>query len=133
MLNYAKINFLIIKKFNVMNYTIERRDNIVIFTVKNTNLDSSISAQFKAEILIVAQPNIKALAIDLTDVEYVDSSGLGAILLAHRQLIDHEIPVLLIGVQQPVRKMLSISHLEQIFHYFDNVDDAVKNYNEADN
>ena len=116
-----------------MNYTIERRDNIVIFTVKNTNLDSSISAEFKAEILIVAQPNIKALAIDLENVEYVDSSGLGAILLAHRQLTDHSIPVLLIGVQQPVRKMLSISHLEQIFDYFDNVDEAVHNLTASEN
>lgn len=116
-----------------MNYTIERRDNIVIFTVKNSNLDSSISAQFKAEILIVAQPNIKALVLDLTNVEYVDSSGLGAILLAHRQLTDHGIPVLLIGVQPTVRKMLSISHLEQIFQYFETADLAVKSFSAQDN
>jgi anti-sigma B factor antagonist len=116
-----------------MNYTIEQRDNIVIFTVKNTNLDSSVSAQFKAEILIVAQPTIKGLIIELSNVEYVDSSGLGAILLAHRQLSDHGIPVLLIAVQPTVKKMLSISHLEQIFEFFDSVDEAVESFADSDN
>lgn len=108
-----------------MNYTIERRDNIVIFAVKNTNLDTAVSPQFKAEILIVAQPNIDALILDLSTVEYVDSSGLGAMLLAHRQLVDHEIPVVLVGVQETVMKMLEISHLRDIFDYFPNVDEAV--------
>ncbi len=109
-----------------MNYTIERRDNIVIFTIKNTNLDTAVSPQFKAEILIVAQPNIDALVLDLSNVEYVDSSGLGAMLLAHRQLTDHDIPVLLVGVQETVMKMLSISHLQNIFDYYETVDDAVQ-------
>lgn len=109
-----------------MNYTIERRDGFVIFAVKNTNLDSSLSAQFKAEILIVAQPNIKALILDISAVEYIDSSGLGAMLLAHRQLASHSIPVALVGVQEAVDKMLSISHLKDIFNYYDTVEATVE-------
>lgn len=112
-----------------MNFTIERRDNIVIFTLKNTNLDTVISPQFKAELLIICQPNIEALIVNLSDVEYVDSSGLGALLLAYRQLSDHGIPVILVGVQDNVMKMLNISRLEEIFIYFETLEEALEDLN----
>jgi len=53
--------------------------------------------------LILAQPDIDALIIDLSKADAIDSSGLGALLLANRQLKDHEIPVILVGVREFVR------------------------------
>ncbi len=115
-----------------MNFTVEKRDNVVVFTLKNANLDSKISSKLKAEILILAQPDISALVLDLSSVEYVDSNGLGALLLAHRQLKYHEIPVGLVGVRDMVMKIINISQIRDIFDYFESPDEAVAAYSKED-
>ncbi len=109
-----------------MRFTIERQDNIAIFTLKRPNLDADISPQLKAELLILCQPELEALVFDLSFVEYVDSTGLGALLLANRQLKDQETPIILVGVKDLVMKMLTISQLDGIFEYADTVEDAIK-------
>ena len=111
-----------------MRFSSEHSDNVVVFTLKTPNLDSEISAQVKAELLILCQPDIEALIFDLSNVKYVDSTGLGALLLANRQLREYETPIVLVGVQEMVMKMLNISQLENIFEYCNSVDEALEKF-----
>lgn len=113
-----------------MNFTLENNGNIVIFRLKNSNVDGQVAAQFKAKILIEAQPNIDALIIDLKEVEAMDSSGLGALLLAHRQLKDHGIPVILVAVQDFVRSLMSITRIDELFEYYSTVEEALETFKE---
>lgn len=108
-----------------MHFTVEHRDNIVIFTLKNQNVDSDVSAKFKAKLLILAQPDLDAMIIDLTSVESIDSSGLGALLLAHRQLKENAIPVILTGVQDFVMSLMRMTHLDDLFEFYQTVEEAI--------
>ncbi len=108
-----------------MNIMIETKDQIVILTLKNSNLDMEISADLKAKLLIVCQPDVEALIFDLTAVEYVDSSGLGALLLAYRQLKEYGAVIAMVGVNEVVKTMLSISQIEDLFDYYDTLDEAI--------
>jgi anti-anti-sigma factor len=107
-----------------MKFTIERNDNIAVFSLKNRNLTSEISAKFKAELLIICQPDLRALILDLSNVEYIDSLGLGSLLLAHRQMKDYGIPIYMIGIQDMVLNMLKISRMADLFEFADTVDEA---------
>ncbi|MBM2816036.1 MAG: anti-sigma-factor antagonist [Ignavibacteria bacterium] len=107
-----------------MNFTVENRGQIVIFTLKHEKVDNEISSQFKAQMLILCQPDIDALVIDMAHVEQIDSSGLGALLLAHRQLKENAIPIALVGVTGMVRTMLHISQTETLFDFYDTIDEA---------
>lgn len=107
-----------------MKFLIEQDDNVVIFTLKEPRLDSLVAPEVKAELLIVCQPNIDALIIDLTKVDYCDSTGLSCLLLAHRQLKAHEAPVILVGARESVRNLLRISQMEWLFEFFDNIEQA---------
>lgn len=107
-----------------MKYSIENDDKIVIFTLKNDTLDSKISADFKAELLIICQPSIEALVIDMTTVLAIDSSGLGGLLLAYRQLHEHDIPVILVGVQDMVKSIMDISQISHEFVFCDTKEEA---------
>lgn len=109
-----------------MNFSLEKKDNKIVFTPKITNLDSSVSNEMKYQILIISQPDIEALAIDLSHIEYIDSSGLGVLLLAHRQLKEYEIPVILIGANEVVKNLLKISHLIDLFEFYESVEDFLK-------
>ncbi len=113
-----------------MNYTIEHRNKIVVLKVKDETVESQVSADLKAKVLILAQPDIDALIFDFSDVKAIDSSGLGALLLANRQLNEHSIPVLLVGVQSFVKSLMSMTRIDEIFDFFDTVDEAEKAVNE---
>ncbi len=109
-----------------MNYTIEHKDNIVIFELKNKTVESGISSELKARMLIIAQPDIEALIINLSSVEAIDSSGLGALLLANRQLSEPDIPVCLIGVKEFVRSLMNMTKIDEVFEFYDTVDEAIE-------
>lgn len=108
-----------------MKFTIERIDNVAVFTLKNKNLTSEISAKFKAELLILCQPDLKALVLDLRNVEYIDSLGLGSLLLAHRQMKDYGVPIYMVGIQEMVMNMLKISRMADLFVFTESIDAAL--------
>ena len=115
-----------------MNYTTEQRDNIVILELKDTTVESSVSADLKAKILILAQPDIDALIINLSSVEAIDSSGLGALLLANRQLQEHSIPVILVGVREFVRSLMSMTRIDEVFEFYDTLEEALDTFKDEE-
>ncbi len=116
-----------------MHFTTENRDNIVIFTLKDEHVDGRVSAELKAKMLITAQPDIDALIIDMTCVESIDSSGLGALLLANRQLQDHDIPIIIIGVQDFVKSLMKITRIDDLFEFYPTLDEALATIESAEN
>ena len=110
-----------------MNFKTENIDNNVIFTILDNILEGKSASELKSRILVVAQPDINALIIDISNISIITSSGLSALILTHKQLKDFNIPVILIGIQSFVKKLLQITRLEEIFQYFDTVEAAVSN------
>jgi anti-anti-sigma factor len=108
-----------------MKYSIENIERIVVFTIKNKNVDSQISPKLKAELLIICQPDIEALVVDLSNVDSIDSSGIGSFLLAERQLSDYGVPMLFVGVNQNILSTLKMLNLDVLFDFYDKVDDAL--------
>lgn len=108
-----------------MRFSVEQDDELVIFTIKEPMLDSTNAPDVKSEMLILCQPSVKAFVVDLTMVHFCDSQGLSSLLLAHRQMKDHEGFVILVGVQDQVRNLLNISQIEYLFEFQPSVADAV--------
>jgi len=108
-----------------MKFSVEQDDELVTFTLKEPRLDSATAPEVKSELLILLQEGIKAIIIDLSNVEFCDSQGLSALLLANRQMKETEGFVLLVGVNVNVRNLLRISQIEYLFEFFDTLEAAV--------
>lgn len=108
-----------------MNFTIEQDERGTIFRPKESRLDSIVASELKAEFLILAQPDVEKLIIDLSDVEYIDSAGLSALLLARRQMSAHESDVRLVGVRPEVRSLLSLTQLDRVFGIYETTEEAL--------
>ncbi len=108
-----------------MRFSVEQDDELVILTIKEPVLDSTNAPDVKSELLILCQPNVKALVIDLSSVHFCDSQGLSSILLARRQMNENEGFVVLVGVQEPVRNLFRISQIEYLFEFHATVADAI--------
>ncbi len=83
--------------------------------LKERKLDSTIAAELKGEFLILCTPKIATLNIDLGQVEFCDSSGLSALLIAERKMKDHGGKVRLMHAHKKVIALLKISMLDRLF------------------
>ena len=108
-----------------MNFTIEQDERATIFRPKESRLDSLVAPELKAEFLILAQPDVEKLIIDLTDVDYIDSAGLSAFLLARRQQAEHEGDVRLVNPSPDVVSLLQLTQLDRAFPMYDSVEEAL--------
>ncbi|MBP7214768.1 MAG: STAS domain-containing protein [Candidatus Kapabacteria bacterium] len=109
-----------------MKLTIENDDDIVIMNIKDANVGADIAPDLKSKVLIEAQPNIRALIFNLENVETMDSSGLGALLLANRQLRNYSIPVCIVKAQQFVKNLFAMTKIDSLFLFFDSEEQAIE-------
>ncbi|HVN47559.1 MAG TPA: STAS domain-containing protein [Bacteroidota bacterium] len=107
-----------------MKFVTKKNGTETILKLQGKKLDASIAPDLKGEILVLCKA--KKLIIDLTAVEFCDSSGLSALLLAERKMRETGGTVQLVGVQKKVLSLMKISHLDQTFHMFDTLAKAAK-------
>jgi anti-sigma B factor antagonist len=66
------------------------------------------------------------LVVDLTAVDYMDSSGFGTLLGATKRVRPKGGTINLVGCSEAVARMLTITRLNTIFGVFSSLDDALK-------
>lgn len=65
------------------------------------------------------------VVVDLDQVEFIDSSGLGALVRARRTAQEHGGDVVLAGADEQVREVLALTNLADLFTVYPSVADAV--------
>ncbi len=108
-----------------MHFSTDQQDDTTIFRLREERLDSRNAGQLKAEFLILAQPDIESLIVDLSDVRHIDSAGISALLLAERQMTVHDGELRLAGITGEVLSLLEMTQLDRVFRIFDTVQDAL--------
>jgi len=98
-----------------MNFDVQKNGTSTTLKLKERKLDSTISPELKGEFLIICKPKVDTLIVDLADVEFCDSSGLSALLIADRKMKEHGGRVKLIHVHKKVASLLKISMLDRVF------------------
>jgi anti-sigma B factor antagonist len=63
------------------------------------------------------------VVVDLTDVEFMDSSGLGVLVGAHKESIAHSGALVVVGPQPRIQKILRITKLDKVFTVYPTLDD----------
>jgi anti-anti-sigma factor len=63
------------------------------------------------------QPVPETIVIDLSDTTFMDSSGLGALVISYRACQQRQIAMVLRGVREQVRLVLTMTDLDQLFTF----------------
>ncbi len=98
-----------------MNFEVEKNGSSVTLKLKERKLDSLVSPELKGEFLILCKPKVETLNVDLKEVEFCDSSGLSALLIAERKMKEHGGKVVLRNVHKKVVSLIKISMLDRVF------------------
>jgi anti-sigma B factor antagonist len=108
-----------------MNVTLERKDKYAIIKVHEAKLTSGVAPELKAEIVMLHHEDFRNIIVDLSEVQYCDSSGLSALLVGYRLCRDANGTYVLTGVQDHVRKLISISQLDSMLNVIPTINEAV--------
>lgn len=108
-----------------MSFTKEEIDNVTMIKIDEERLDSILAPDLKTELLFLADNGITKILIDLTNVRYADSSGLGALLFGLRQLKNLGGQLKLLGANSKVMSLIKIARLEGHLHCFANKSEAL--------
>ena len=113
-----------------MNFKIQKKDNFTLVKTNVEKLDTAIAPTLKSELVILNSDGVQNIIIDLSATRYCDSSGLSAILVANRLCKNSGGMLIITGLQEPVKNLISISQLDSILNIADTLDDSLEMLNE---
>lgn len=111
-----------------MDITTEKMDgDITVVSLKADSLDASNVPEFKRCVAATVGPKAKII-LDLGQVQFIDSTGCGAILSYLRQLNPVGGDLKLCSVSKPVRSLFELVRMHRILDIFNTRDEAAKAY-----
>ena len=101
-----------------MNLEISELKKLVIITIKEERLDAHNANDLKAELLALFEQGKKNILIDLQDVRFIDSSGLGALVSGFKNAITNQGSLKLACLQPQVKSMFELTRLHRVFDIY---------------
>jgi len=107
-----------------MKYSVDKKEQYVIFTLMEEKLDSTLSPMLKSELLTVHAEGYRNLILDMSQVKYADSSGLSALLVGDRTFSEEGGIFVISSPQEHVKKLIKISMLDKVLNVVESHEDA---------
>ena len=87
--------------------------------------EESVQLRNKLKALLTGKPR---LVLDLGNVSYIDSAGLGTLVASYTTAANQGVRMVLANLTKRLQEQLSITKLVTVFEVYDSVDDAVKSF-----
>lgn len=116
-----------------MNLSFQEVGGVGVVRAHASRIDAAVAIQFKDRFAEIAAglPDAagapptggseRTVLLDLTEVEFLDSSGLGAVVAA-RKLLGKGRQLALAGLQPAVEKVLRLTHMDRVFPIYRDAD-----------
>lgn len=113
-----------------MQIDISNRGNATVVMPEGPRLDAEVAGIFRAALLELIDHGRGNLIVNLNAIDFIDSSGLGALVSALKRLKQsgQQGDIRLAHVKPPVQGVLEIIRLHRVFANYGSVDEAVASY-----
>jgi len=98
-------------------------DSAQIVTVNAERIDAAIAIQFKEDMRSETENGASRVILDLSEVKFIDSSGLGAIVAAMKQLGSSR-KLDLAGLSPMVDKVFRLTRMDTVFDLYASLNEA---------
>lgn len=103
---------------------LEKQDAYLVATLSG-ELILGCTSEIKEQVKNFAEANQQYnMIIDLTEVSFIDSSGLGALIAWFKMANQQQGNLVFCGMTDHVRKVVGYAKLDKIFTIVDNMDEA---------
>jgi anti-sigma B factor antagonist len=111
----------------MLNYEQKNHGDITVLSVSG-NLDSLTVPEIRPEIEKIVAAEIRKVALDLSALEVIDSSGIGAIVSLFKRIRGLGGDVKIVGVSGQPREILRLLGLERAFDIVATLDEAASRF-----
>ena len=111
-----------------MNIRTERTEGVAVLFIREDRLDANNSEELKAELRRLFDGGTKDLVVDMKEIHFIDSSGLGALVSGYKNASILHGSLKLSNLQAQVKSMFELTRLHRVFDIFTSVDDALESY-----
>lgn len=97
-----------------MNMNTERELTVNIITPSVRRLDASVASAFKEAVVREIGEDRKALIVDFSQIEFIDSSGLG-MLVSLLKMMNGRGEMTLCAINPGIHNMFTLTRMDRIF------------------
>lgn len=102
----------------------ETRDDVLVVRLGESRLDAARAPAFKNEMADLIGGGHDRVVLDLSQVQFMDSSGVGALVSVLKKLGPRG-TLAVAGAQGVVRKLFTLTRMDRVFPMHEGVDEAV--------
>lgn len=113
-----------LKEFK-MNFSKQVEENITVITVNITEASMNQSEDFKNYLFENCIDEAPKLVIDLSQVKYMDSSFIGALVAGLKHMLLKKGEMAIVNVQSDVLALFELTRLDKVFKIYPTVTDAI--------
>ena len=107
-----------------MLFETENRGSVLVVRPLDMRIDANDAESFKSGLIEWINASNRAIVLDLSFVNFVDSSGLGAIV-AVLKYMGKEGRIVVCNLQAPVSALFKLTRMDKVFSIFDDVETAI--------
>lgn len=112
-----------------MNYEVTEENGVTVIKVNLKRATVDVVKDFKNFLFnLIENDQKKKIILDLSNVEFVDSSFLGAVVSGLKKVTAIKGDIKVVELQAPVRAMFELTRLYKVFEIFDNKQDAINSF-----
>lgn len=104
--------------------TYQLGDAVVVLPTGELDIASAPTLRDELAAVITAQPRPGVVCCDLTDVTFMDSTALSALVFAHETAAMGEQQFCLAGARASVHRVLELTQVDQVIACYDSMDAA---------
>jgi anti-sigma B factor antagonist len=101
--------------------------DVVVALIQDRALDAGNSREFRSAVEYLFKPGAK-LVFDLSELEFIDSTGIGALVSCLRQAHGSEAEIRLCALNQSVQAVFDLVRLNRVFEIYNNPVEAINSY-----
>lgn len=106
-----------------MNINTKKIGEFQVLIIQDERIDAHNSAELKEYILQMIDKGDSHIIVQLENVRFIDSSGLGALLSGHKNTVAKSGRFALTNIQQQVLSMFELTRLNRVFEIYANVNE----------
>lgn len=101
-----------------------RAGNALIVTPLEDRLDARVATDFKERMIELIASGNTVIVLDLSKVEFIDSSGLGAIVSSLKRMGGRG-ELVVCGLQETTMTLFKLTRMDRVFQVFESEQQAV--------
>ena len=106
-----------------MSFQVELKEDIAIVTVTAGRLDASIAPELKKVVNDVISEGTSRIMLDLQSVQFMDSSGLGAVISSFK-LTGQKGEFVICNMNEAVKEIFELTHMDRLFDIYPSADEG---------